>query len=114
MDRRFRVWRLLPPRKSNGAASTTSTRAPSSFALNAAQRPAFPPPTTSTSYKEFSRVNGVFNIYHSHSHLTLLIHLRIGPVTVVSAVSGDMTSEMWLWSLNTKEVGHCPISANLK
>jgi len=29
-------------------------------------------------------------------YFTLLIHLRIGPVTLVSAVSGDMTSEMWL------------------
>ena len=29
-------------------------------------------------------------------YFTLLIPLRIGPVTVVSAVSGDMTSEMWL------------------
>ena len=27
-------------------------------------------------------------------YLTLFIHLRIGPVTLVSAVSGDMTSEM--------------------
>lgn len=30
------------------------------------------------------------------SHFTLFIHLRIGPVTLVSAVSGDITSEMWL------------------
>jgi hypothetical protein len=29
-------------------------------------------------------------------HFTLVIHLRIGPVTLLSAVSGDMTSEMWL------------------
>ena len=30
------------------------------------------------------------------SYFTLLIHLRMGPVTLVSAVSGDITSEMWL------------------
>ena len=29
-------------------------------------------------------------------HFTIVIHLRIGLVTLVSAVSGDMTSEMWL------------------
>jgi hypothetical protein len=34
-------------------------------------------------------------------YLTLFIHLRIGPVTLLSAVSGDITSEMWLWSLYT-------------
>jgi len=34
-------------------------------------------------------------------YLTLFIHFRIGPVTLVSAVSGDITSEMWLWSLYT-------------
>ncbi len=33
-------------------------------------------------------------------YLTLLIHLRIGLVTLVSAVLGAITSEMWLWSLN--------------
>jgi hypothetical protein len=33
------------------------------------------------------------------NYWTLFIHLRIGPVTLVSAVSGDITSEMWLWSL---------------
>ncbi len=32
-------------------------------------------------------------------HFTLFIHLRMGPVTLVSAVSGDITSEIWLWSL---------------
>jgi hypothetical protein len=30
------------------------------------------------------------------AHFTLFIHLRIGPVTVLSAVSGDITSEIWL------------------
>jgi hypothetical protein len=54
MQRMFRVWRLLPPRKSVGAASNTSTRAPHSFALRAAQRAAFPPPITTTSYKRLS------------------------------------------------------------
>ena len=29
-------------------------------------------------------------------YFTLFIHLRIGPVTLSSAVSGDITSEMWL------------------
>jgi hypothetical protein len=29
-------------------------------------------------------------------YFMLFIHLRIGPVTLVSAVSGDITSEMWL------------------
>jgi len=29
-------------------------------------------------------------------YFTLFIHFRIGPVTLVSEVSGDMTSEMWL------------------
>lgn len=32
----------------------------------------------------------------SSGHFTPVIHLRIGPVTLVSAVSGDITSEMWL------------------
>src|ERR1035438_4616056 len=41
-------------------------------------------------------------IRRADAYFTLLIHLRIGPVTVVSAVSGDMTSEMWLWSLDRK------------
>jgi hypothetical protein len=30
------------------------------------------------------------------TYFTLFIHARIGPVTLVSDVSGDMTSEMWL------------------
>jgi hypothetical protein len=30
------------------------------------------------------------------TYLMLFIQSRIGPVTLVSAVSGDMTSEMWL------------------
>jgi len=30
------------------------------------------------------------------NYFTLFIHARIGPVTLSSAVSGDITSEMWL------------------
>src|SRR6516164_3095762 len=44
-----RVWRLLPPRKSLVALSSTSTRAPARRAVMAAHSPALPPPTTSTS-----------------------------------------------------------------
>jgi hypothetical protein len=36
------------------------------------------------------------DISTSGVHLTLLIQLRIGPVTLSSAVLGDITSEMWL------------------
>src|ERR1700730_1905797 len=43
------VKRLLPPRSSNGAASRTSTRAPSPRAARAAHMPALPAPTTTTS-----------------------------------------------------------------
>src|SRR5207253_3700539 len=39
----------LPPRNSRGALSGTTTRAPACAAVNAAQRPALPPPTTATS-----------------------------------------------------------------
>src|SRR5215467_6944934 len=41
-------------------------------------------------------------------HFALLIHFKIGPVTLVSAVFGDITSEMWLWSLNTVYVAQRP------
>src|SRR5512147_1578536 len=50
MARRFRVWRLLPPRIARGACSTRRTRAPASRAVIAAQSAALPPPITSTSY----------------------------------------------------------------
>src|SRR4029077_12613153 len=49
MSRRLRVWRLFPPRKAFGACSRSTTEAPASRAVIAAQRPAFPPPTTRTS-----------------------------------------------------------------
>src|SRR5829696_9136963 len=49
MQRRFLVCRLFPPRKSCGADSSTSTRAPAVPAVRAAQSPALPPPITSTS-----------------------------------------------------------------
>src|SRR6188768_1793212 len=49
-QRKLRVWRLLPPRSARGAHSSTSTRAPSSRAVTAAQSPALPPPMTRTSY----------------------------------------------------------------
>jgi len=42
---------------------------------------------------------------HEFYYFTLFIHLRIGPVTESSAVFGDITSEMWLCSLNTISVG---------
>src|SRR5499426_733299 len=50
MQRRFRVWRLLPPRNAFGADSTSRTEAPSFRAVIAAQSAAFPPPRTRTSY----------------------------------------------------------------
>src|SRR5579871_4784365 len=50
MQRRLRVWRLLPPRKSRGALSSMRTLAPRSRAQSAAHRAAFPPPATRTSY----------------------------------------------------------------
>src|SRR2546429_76394 len=49
--RTLRVWRLLPPRKCFGAASTISTARPRARALSAAQSAALPPPTTSRSYE---------------------------------------------------------------
>src|SRR5688500_10637790 len=48
-QRRFRVWRLLPPRISRGAHSSTIQVAPASRAVSAAHIPALPPPTTTTS-----------------------------------------------------------------
>src|SRR5215468_4971653 len=50
MHRRFRVCRLLPPRKALGARSRTITRAPRSAAVRAADSAALPPPRTATSY----------------------------------------------------------------
>src|SRR5438309_2132231 len=47
--RTLRVCLLLPPRHSGGVFSSRSTVAPRSLAARAAQRAAFPPPTTSTS-----------------------------------------------------------------
>ena len=47
--RRLRTWRLLPPRKCFGAHSSTITRAPAWRAVNAALKPALPPPSTATS-----------------------------------------------------------------
>src|SRR3990172_441668 len=44
------VYELLPPRSDTGARSSNSTLAPCSRAERAAQRAAFPPPTTITSY----------------------------------------------------------------
>src|SRR4051812_674073 len=49
MQRRLRVCWELPPRHSRGAASSTSTLAPASRAINAAHNAALPPPTTRTS-----------------------------------------------------------------
>src|ERR1700682_2180370 len=44
------VKKPLPPRQASGAFSSTSTRAPCSWADRAAHIPALPPPTTITSY----------------------------------------------------------------
>ena len=49
MQRKLRVWRLLPPRQKRGADSTMSTDRPASRAVIAAQMAALPPPITSTS-----------------------------------------------------------------
>src|SRR6266540_771427 len=49
MQRRLRVWRLLPPRKCFGAHSTSCTLAPARRALIAAHSAALPPPSTRTS-----------------------------------------------------------------
>src|SRR5919202_2676640 len=49
MQRKSRVWRLLPPRRHWGAPSTSSTLRPASRAVIAAHRPALPPPITRTS-----------------------------------------------------------------
>jgi hypothetical protein len=49
MQRKFRVWRLLPPRKWRGACSTINTEAPARRAEIAAHTAALPPPMTSTS-----------------------------------------------------------------
>src|SRR5580765_7778924 len=45
------VKKPLPPRQASGAFSSTSTRAPCSWADRAAHIPALPPPTTMTSYR---------------------------------------------------------------
>ena len=45
------VKKPLPPRQASGAFSSTSTRAPCSWADRAAHIPALPPPTTITSYR---------------------------------------------------------------
>src|SRR5579863_2204757 len=49
MHRRLRVCRLLPPRNSCGAHSSTSTRAPARAATIAEHNAAFPPPAIRTS-----------------------------------------------------------------
>src|SRR4030095_8097516 len=49
MARMLRVCRLLPPRKSFVALSSSSTRAPARRAVIAAHSPALPPPTIRTS-----------------------------------------------------------------
>src|SRR5689334_9106479 len=41
-------------------------------------------------------ISGIVCHVRSPGYFTLLIHFRIGAVTLVSAVSGDSTSEMWL------------------
>lgn len=69
----FRVWRLLPPRNSTGAASSIITRAPHSQALNAAQSAALPPPTTRTSDKKASSVNRVSSMYYTDERSSLLM-----------------------------------------
>ena len=50
MQRKFRVWRELPPRICSGADSRMITSAPASAASIAAQSAALPPPMTTTSY----------------------------------------------------------------
>src|SRR5437867_12613718 len=50
MQRRLRVWRLLPPRKCLGAHSSKSTFMPARRAVMAAHSAALPPPNTKTSY----------------------------------------------------------------
>src|SRR6202140_2270124 len=54
MHRRFLVCRLLPPRNSFGAHSSTRTLAPDARALRAAHNAAFPPPATNTSIPDAS------------------------------------------------------------
>ncbi len=40
-----------------------------------------------------------------YSYLTLFIHFKIGPLTDVSGLPGENTSDMWLWALNISSVG---------
>ena len=49
IGRKFRVWRVLPPRYERGAPSKTQTLDPFSAATIAATMPACPPPATTTS-----------------------------------------------------------------
>src|SRR5437867_4819867 len=44
----------------------------------------------------------------STHHFTLFIHFSIGPVTELSAVFGENTSDMWLWSLKKPVAGQRP------
>ena len=50
------VKKPLPPRQASGAFSSTSTRAPCSWADSAAHIAALPPPTTITSYRSLIAV----------------------------------------------------------
>src|SRR5947199_877956 len=50
MQRKLRVWRLLPPRKCLGAHSSKATLLPARRAVIAAQSAALPPPRIRTSY----------------------------------------------------------------
>src|ERR1700694_3885784 len=50
MQRRLRVWRLLPPRKCLGAHSRQRTLLPARRAVIAAHSAALPPPNIKTSY----------------------------------------------------------------
>jgi hypothetical protein len=45
---------------------------------------------------------------YARTYFTLFIHFRIGPLTETSAVFGENTSDMWLWSLNSATVGQWP------
>src|SRR5215475_9277638 len=69
MQRRLRVCLLLPPRKSFGAASRTSTLAPASRAVMAADIAALPPPTTSTSYLADNGTTGYFTFCTTVAHV---------------------------------------------
>src|SRR3974390_1769259 len=70
------VGRLLPPRNSGGALSSTVTVAPASAALNAAHKPALPPPTTTTSDSKRGTGTGVSFYYVKSRGRSYLMKIR--------------------------------------